>query len=97
MKRLSYITLWVVVIACSTPVLGVIWSSWFANKHGCTLNEANYHPCMVNGTDWGGTLGFAFISGWYALITIPIGLGALLLIAIMLILGVIRKRRRRKI
>ena len=97
MKRFSYIILWIVVVVCSLPVLGVIWSSWFADKHGCTLNEANYNPCIVNGTDWGHTLGAAFISGWLALITIPVGLVALFVILAMAITTAIRKRRAGKL
>ncbi len=93
MKRISYILLWIVVFVCSMPVLGIIWSSWFADKHGCTLNEANYNPCIVNGTDWGHILGAAFISGWLGLITIPVGLLALLVILVMFVTGAIRKRR----
>ncbi|MEE9426989.1 MAG: hypothetical protein V3V25_02470 [Paracoccaceae bacterium] len=96
MKRFGYILLGIIVFVCTLPFLGIVWSSWFAEKHGCTLNEANYHPCIVNGTDWGHTLGAAFISGWFALITIPVGLGALLVIAIMLLFGAIRKRRESK-
>ncbi|MBV1868457.1 MAG: hypothetical protein KUG69_11215 [Marinosulfonomonas sp.] len=96
MKRFTYVILWIVVLICSLPLLGIVWSSWFAGKHGCTLNEANYHPCIVNGTDWGHSLGAAFISGWYGLITIPVGAATLLVIATMMVFGWIKKRRNRK-
>lgn len=96
MKRLVYIILWIITAVCSLPFLAVIWSSWFADKHGCTLNEAGYHPCVVNGIDWGDWLGAAFVSGWLGLITIPVGIATLLVIGIMIGVGAIQKRRKRK-
>ena len=44
------------ILICLTPVFGVVWSSWFAERHDCVLNEAGRHPCIVNGEDWGGRL-----------------------------------------
>ena len=96
MKRFTYVILWGVVLICSLPMLGIVWSSWFASKHGCTLNEAGYHPCIVNGSDWGHSLGAAFVGGWYGLITFPIGLAIFLVIVTMMVFGLIKKRRERK-
>ena len=93
MKRIAYIVLWIIVAICSLPIVGAVWAAWFANRHGCSLNEAGSHPCIVNGTDWGQTLAGVFVSGWFAIVTIPIGLAALAIIIVMFIVGRIRKRR----
>ncbi|MEE9389039.1 MAG: hypothetical protein V3U96_10545 [Paracoccaceae bacterium] len=92
MKRLAYFILWTIVLACPLPLVAGAWSSWFATKHGCTFNGSNYHPCIVNGTDWGHTLGAALISGWLLLITIPMGVIALLAIITIAVTCAIRKR-----
>ncbi|WP_375173105.1 hypothetical protein [Pseudooceanicola sp.] len=76
----------VLILICLMPLFGVLWSSWFANRHGCTLNEAARHPCVVNGTDWGDWLAAAFVSGWFMLLTLPVAaliLGALILVTVI--------------
>jgi len=83
----------VVLILCLMPMFGVMWSSWFADRHGCTLNESGYHPCVVDGEDWGGLLGGAFIAGWFMLLTIPVGALTLLVLIVTLIIRWIRKCR----
>ena len=95
MRRTLVILQVILLLLCSLPVVGVVWSSWFAERHGCTLNEAGVHPCVVNGHDWGPELGAAFLAGWLGLITLP--LGALLLVTLALTLLVpplIRRLRR---
>ena len=83
----------VALVICLLPVGGVAWSSWFAEKHGCTLNEAGYHPCIVNGKDWGGLLGGAFISGWFMLLTLPLGALVLAALAVVTVIRMIRRAR----
>ena len=82
------------ILICLTPVFGVVWSSWFAERHDCVLNEAGRHPCIVNGEDWGGTIGGAFILGWLGLVTLPVGALILLALCIVTLIRVIRRARR---
>ncbi len=96
MKRLAYIILAFVVFAGFLPVFGVLWASWFADAHNCRLSEANPAPCIVNGTDWGGTLYTFAVGSWFALSTVPISLLAALAMAVMALAGWINKRRNLK-
>ncbi|SLN35527.1 hypothetical protein AQS8620_01240 [Aquimixticola soesokkakensis] len=73
MSKALYVCLGLGIALCLSPLVGVIWSSWFAARHGCRLDEAGAYACVVNGQDWGGLLGAAFLSGWLMLVTLPIG------------------------
>ena len=75
------------------PLAAVIWSSTFAARHGCVLNEAGAHPCVVDGVDHGQTLAAAFISGWFMLLTIPAGLALLVLMIVFAVIDLVRARR----
>ena len=94
MYRLYAIASLGAIALCLTPVFAVLWSSWFAERHGCVLNEAGAHPCVVNGTDWGGTLGAAFVSGWFGLITLPLGAALLAALILVTLARAIRRARR---
>ena len=91
MKRFAYIFLAIVAFAGTLPFLGVRWVARFAEKHDCVVNAAGYTPCIVDGTDWGNTLGGLMLAGWLSLYTLPITAIALLLILIIFVFGLIRK------
>ncbi|WP_417257716.1 hypothetical protein [Celeribacter sp.] len=94
MKTLFYALFSLGILICLSPLAAVLWSSFFAARHGCRLDEAGSYPCIVNGHDWGGTLGSAFISGWYLIVTLPMaGLFAAIMLG-MFLFGRWRKRRR---
>ena len=78
----------IIICVCVAPLAAVAWSSWFADKHGCTLHEGYANPCIVNGHDYADVLYSAFVSGWFMLITIPIGGAALLLLVGLMIKSV---------
>jgi hypothetical protein len=61
------------------PVICVMASSTFARTLGCTLNEGDVHPCPFLGVDLGGALYALFVSGWFGLLTIPLGAALLLM------------------
>ena len=82
-----------VIAICLLPVAAVVWSSWFAERHGCVLNEAGAHPCIVDGTDWGDTLATAFVSGWFGLITLPVAALVAITLAVTLVIRLMRRRR----
>jgi hypothetical protein len=94
-RRLAYAALLLGLAICLAPAGGMIWASWFAARHGCTLHEGFQNPCVVDGTDWGGTLYTAFVGGWLMLVTLP---AAALLMLILLVMAVrdLRRHCRRK-
>lgn len=94
MRRRPYLWLTLGIALCLAPVGGVIWSSWFAKRHGCTLHEGFANPCIVDGTDWGETLYTAFVSGWFMLVTLPVA-GLLALALAGLVIRDIWRRLRR--
>ena len=92
-RRILYAALVLGTLICFAPVGAVIWSSWFANRHGCTLHEGYVNPCVVNGTDYGETLYSAFVSGWFMLLTLPVGL---ILLGVLIALALLDWLNRRK-
>lgn len=82
------------ILICAAPMGAVAWSSWFAEAHGCRLDESGYHPCIVDGTDWGGTLGAMFISGWLMLVTIPLGGILTVVLIVVFLIDKIRRPKR---
>lgn len=56
------------------PFLGMLLSTFIAERAGCELNEGGVSPCVVLGVDLGGTLYFFFVLTWLALVTLPTGL-----------------------
>lgn len=85
MKKVLYVVLISILAICMLPMGAVLAASAFAAYYGCRLDEAGNYPCVINGHDWGGTLGTAFISGWYMLLMIPIaGIAATSLVILVL-------------
>lgn len=75
------------------PVGSVWWASSFAQAHGCTLHEGYANPCIVAGVDHGDRLYSAFVAGWLMLISLPLALLGLVLLAVVLLLWLFRKVR----
>ena len=89
-RLLLYPGLVAVVLIGLLPVASMFWASDFAQRHGCDLNEGNIQPCIVNGEDWGETLYSAFVSGWFALLTLPVAAAALLAMLVLAVIDLIR-------
>jgi hypothetical protein len=87
------ICLVLILLFSGLPVIAVIVSSAIANTLGCTLNEGDIHPCLFHGFDLGGLLYDLFVSGWFGLLTIPLG-GFLLAAWIVTVVVLMIKRRR---
>ena len=68
------------------PVISVFVAGWIAETNGCMLNEGDINPCMVGGSDLGPTLYTLFVLGWFALATLPLGGGALIVFLVILII-----------
>jgi hypothetical protein len=61
----------VLALICLLPLASVALSSLIAGSAGCQLNEAGVHPCVINGRDYGEVVYAMFVSGWFALVTVP--------------------------
>ena len=72
--RTAAIVLVVVILLCLVPMASAFLASAIAHYTGCTLNEADVHPCVVLGTDIGGALYTAFVAGWFMLLTFPLAI-----------------------
>lgn len=92
----KYIVAGVILFVCALPLVAVAWSSGFAKRHGCVLHEGYANPCVVNGTDYGDLLATAFLSGWFMLLTIPLGAATLLVVLGFAAWDVVRARRRNR-
>lgn len=75
-----------ILLFAFAPIISIMVSGAIAEANGCTLNEADVHPCIVNGTDLGPTLSVMFVLGWLALATLPLGAGGVLVWLITLII-----------
>ena len=95
MSRRAYIAFIVMIGLCLLPLLGVWWSIDFADRHGCIVNEAASHPCIVNGRDWGDILATAFVGGWFMLVTLPAAAFLALALVIVGTMDLIKRRRAR--
>lgn len=78
MKRVGF---WLFVgggVFALLPVAAVLLASLLATIAGCNVNEGGAEACSLLGLDIGGLLYMLFVSGWFALITLPIGVPAVL-------------------
>ena len=96
--RTRWIVMWIVLAAilliAVAPIISVIVAGWIANANGCALNEGSINPCVVNGTDIGGTLYTLGVMGWLMLATIP--LGGLALLVWLIVAAIMRAADLRK-
>ncbi len=42
--------------------------------YGCEVNEGGYHPCVILGTDMGHIFYDLLVTGWFSLLTVPMGI-----------------------
>jgi hypothetical protein len=61
------------------PVWSVALAGYIAKSHGCVVDESGSHPCIIEGTDYGGLLSLMFVFGWSFLIFFPLGIAGLVL------------------
>ncbi|WP_460274874.1 hypothetical protein [Celeribacter sp. ULVN23_4] len=95
MKKALYTLLSLGIALCLAPIPALIWVSWFAERHGCRVDEAGVYPCIVNGHDWGGTLAGLGMTGWLLLLTLPLAALLALALVILIVVDLIRRPRRR--
>lgn len=87
----------VILVLALSPLISVAIAGWIAESHGCVLNEGDIHPCVVNGTDMGGTLYTMFVLGWFMLATLPLGAIAVLVLLALFVIHLLLWRRRRAV
>ena len=66
----------VVALFAGWPILSVAIASTIAAWNDCTLHESFTNPCIVGGSDIGGTLYAMGVMGWFMIATLPLGLAA---------------------
>ena len=86
----------VIVLLALAPVLSAFLASGIADAHGCALDEGGVHPCIIGGSDYGETLSFMFVLGWFGLITIPLCALGLVVWCITLAIVVVMNIRNKK-
>lgn len=67
------ICLMLILLFAGLPVICIVISTTVANVLGCALDEGDVHPCPFLGVDIGGVLYDLAVSGWFGLITLPVG------------------------
>jgi len=87
--RWIYVILTAVIAVCLYPAYLVLWSSNFAETHGCVLHEGFENPCIVDGVDYGPELYNAFVSGWFLLVSLPVAALCLLVMVIIAVRDII--------
>ena len=78
------------------PVFSVMFTSVVADANGCSVNEGAPQPCMVMGSDWGELLYATGVMGWFMLVTLPLGGGALIVWLVMIIIHLAAWKRARR-
>ena len=72
---------WIVgslLFASSLPVLSLLLAGTLAKMFGCTLNEADVHPCYVFGVSIGPFLYSLSVMGWFMILSLPLGVAVLI-------------------
>ena len=91
---LIYLIVLAAILAVAlAPVGSVVVAGLIAKSHGCQLDEGGPHPCVIGGIDYGSILCTMGVLGWLMLVTIPIGALAMLAWVVVLTIHRIRWRR----
>ena len=88
-----WVTLPLILLFATAPLISVILSTSIAESAGCNIHEGNANTCLILGVDVGRTLYAMFLAGWLSFVTLPVGLGLLVL---WLVVALIMWRRRIK-
>ena len=78
------------------PLIVALGAGLIANAFSCELHEGFVNPCKVLGVDIGSQLYSAFVLGWLAILTIPIGFSAWLIHMIYGAVVYVRLQRSRR-
>lgn len=78
------------------PLIVTLGAGTYAANHGCVLHEGFVNPCIVDGQDIGQTLYQLGMVGWFAIATLPLGLGAAAILILVWIITAVAARKRAK-
>lgn len=88
-----WVALLLILLFATAPLISVILSTSLAASAGCNLHEGGANTCMILGVEVGRNLYAMFVLGWLSFVTLPVGLG---LLVIWLVAALIMWRRRMK-
>lgn len=91
--RWAWILAVVLMVVGLVPAASMLTATTLAKLTGCTINEAFPQPCVIAGTDWGGTLNWLFTTGWLFFLTAPAALAGMALAIGLAILSLLRRAR----
>ncbi|HEV2041788.1 MAG TPA: hypothetical protein VGT81_17410 [Casimicrobiaceae bacterium] len=80
-----------IVLFAIAPLLVAITAGAIAHALGCQVDEGSEHACMILGLDWGSVFNVLFVSGWFTILTLP--LGAVVLVGLTIFLTVRKFRK----
>lgn len=76
------------------PILSMLVASVVAFAAGCDLHEGDVNSCVVLGADLGEALYRMFVAGWFAYLTLPVGLVGVALFLVWGAVALVRLLRR---
>lgn len=86
-----------ILLLGASPLISALVAGIIAEANGCTLHEGFVNPCIINGEDWGRDLYTFFVLGWFAIATLPLGIGlAAIYLLVVIIVAIVQSARRRK-
>jgi hypothetical protein len=77
------------------PVFGLLAMSALAALSGCRVHEGAIPDCMLGGQKIGGLLYGLGMGGWFMLVSLPIALLGVVILALTLLIALVRRGRRR--
>jgi hypothetical protein len=80
-----WVALAVIVLLAALPVISVVIAGTIADANGCRVDEGSVHPCLVGGTDLGELLYTLGVLGWLMLLSIPAGIAAIGIWAVIIL------------
>ena len=85
-----------ILLLAAAPLIVALGAGAYAANHGCVLHEGFVNPCIVDGQDMGQTLYGLGMVGWFAIATVPLGLGAAAILVFVWILTAVTALKRAK-
>ena len=85
-----------ILLLAAAPLIVALGAGAYAANHGCVLHEGFVNPCIIDGQDMGQTLYGLGMVGWFAIATVPLGLGAAAILVFVWILTAVTARKRAK-
>jgi len=91
--RLGWILVVLLLVIGLAPVASMLLASALAHLGGCVVNEAFPQPCVMLGSDWGGTLNWLFTNGWLIFLTAPAAIAGCALGIGLAVVSLVRRAR----